>query len=91
MAAGTAAPSGYAVTSNDGPVRAEPEGRSPMAHAFRMQAADIDSPSTARAFPMPLLVIEFVQFGLDRSVEQIPESDTTIRAAFFKIGSAWVP
>ena len=44
MAAGTAAPSGsadgFAGTSNAEPVRAEPEGRSPMGHASRVPDTD---------------------------------------------------
>ena len=52
MAAGTAAPSGsadgFAGTSNTGPVRAEPEGRSPMGHASRVPDADFEPNSVGR-------------------------------------------
>ena len=57
MAAGTAAPSGsadgFAGTSNDEPVRAKPEGRSPMGHASRVP--DTDSVVTT------FLVMELVE------------------------------
>ncbi len=72
MAAGTAAPSGsadgFAGTSNTGPVRAEPEGRSPMGHAsgvparnskFKIQNSKLTS--DAGASEVTFLVMELVE------------------------------
>ena len=81
MAAGTAAPSGsadgFAETSNSGPVRAEPEGRSPMGQASRVRDAEArpseSEPnselkthnskltSDADAVPITFLVMELVE------------------------------